>query len=85
VTHGINVRLLVLGAVGRIGELLVAVELLGELASEGLLSGVRPVVDLAVLEAGERAVAAGVLKDRQKGGIEGEPDINVLKLQVKNT
>ncbi len=62
--HRVLVRLLVLGPVGGVGELLVAVELVGELASEGLLAGVRPVVDLAVLQAGEGAVTVRILMQK---------------------
>lgn len=49
--------LLVLGPVGRVRELLGAVELLGELAGEGFVARVRAQVDLSVLQAGEGATA----------------------------
>ncbi len=65
--YRILVRLLVLSPVRRVGESLRAAELLRELAAERLVAGVRPKVDLAVLEAGERAGAA--LKLLGKGGI----------------
>ena len=50
--------LLVLGPVGGVGEPLGAVELLGEFAGEGLVTGVRPKVDFAIFQASKRSRAA---------------------------
>ena len=61
-TYRVLVRLLVLGPVRRVGELLVAVELDGELAAERLLAGVRPDVDLPVFRSGECSVTVLELK-----------------------
>ena len=58
-------RLLVLGPVRRVGELLVAAELDGELAAERFLSGVRPDMDLPVFGSGKRSVAVFELKWKQ--------------------
>ena len=55
-------RLLVFGSVGGVRELLVAVELDGELAAERFLTRVGSNVDLPVLGSGERPVAIFELK-----------------------
>lgn len=51
-------RLLVLGPVGGVGELLAAVELDGVLAAEGLVPRVGAEVDFAILQSREGPVAA---------------------------
>ena len=56
--------LLVLGPVGGVGEPLGAVELLGEFAGEGLVTGVRSKVDLAIFQASKRSRAAFKLKNK---------------------
>ena len=66
-SHRVFVRLFVLGPVRRVREPLGAVELDLELAGEGLLAGVRPHVDLAVLQAGEGAPATVELEMKAEG------------------
>ena len=65
-TYRIFVRLLVLGPVRRVGELLLAVVRLGVLAAERLVPGVGPPVDLAILQSGEGAGAALELQKKKR-------------------
>ena len=58
--------LFVFGSVGGVRELLVAVELDGELAAERFLTGVRSYVDLPVLGTSESPVAVFELKIENK-------------------
>ena len=71
--------LFVLGSVRRVGKLLVAVELGGELAAERFLSGVRADVNFAVFRTSECAVAVLVLKSK----VVKNNSLKLLKITVK--